>query len=141
MTGRYPHFIKCPLSLAQFAAAQTRCACCHLPRRQAVYRRNGLDLQIHHLVKRGRSDERCNLLRLCERCHRLAELEQVREAGQLLPKLWFGVCLTLKQESDSAYWKPERLLELYPRQTLPELAPVPEVFLQERERWRWSKAS
>lgn len=135
-----PGFLKCPTTLGRFAAEQTRCACCHIPRRQAIYLRSGLDLQIHHLIKRGRSDERCNLLRLCERCHRLAELEQIREQGSLLPKLWLGICLTLKRQSDPAHWKPKRLLELYPRQVLPDLEAVPPVFLAERERWQWRQA-
>jgi len=28
-------------------------------------------LQTHHIIKPGRSDEPCNLLRVCERCHRI----------------------------------------------------------------------
>lgn len=93
-------------------------------------------MQSHHLVKRSR--RRCdlawNLLRLCDRCHRLAELENVRVNGALLPKLSFGHCLWLKRESDRDKWQPELLALLYGR-PLPELEQLPALYIVERGRW------
>ena len=109
------------------------CACCHWN----YYSGYGNWLTTHHLAngKYGRSDEECNLLRLCERCHRLAEMENVRQSnGVLYPKLTLGIVLTLKLESDSEHYDPARLCELMHRASLPDLEPVPEVFLRERQR-------
>lgn len=91
-------------------------------------------VDVHHLIKQDRSHEPCNLLRLCNKCHDLAEGHTIRENGIALPKLTLGMCLWLKVECDSENWNPGRLLELWHRASLPELEPVPEVFLRERQR-------
>lgn len=127
--------------------SRDECACCWIPARQAAFHR-WPGLQAHHLVKRSRRvcHERWNLLRLCRRCHDLAELHQIRECGVLLPKLAFGICLTLKREQAIAdarrlgtdeygEWQPRLLAELYGR-TLPDLEPLPQVFADERCRWK-----
>jgi 5-methylcytosine-specific restriction endonuclease McrA len=83
---------------AAFAEEQTRCANCGSTRW----------LQTHHLLngRFGRIDDRRNLLRLCEKCHRLAEGERVRDeyTKSLHPKLTLANCLALKQASDPKYF-------------------------------------
>jgi hypothetical protein len=67
-------------------------------------------------------------LRVCQRCHDLAELKPIRgEDGLLMPKLPLGVCLTVKKVREPSEWNPERLTELYHR-NLPDLLPIPHVF-------------
>jgi hypothetical protein len=73
-------------------------------------------------------------LLLCNRCHRLAELERIRVDGVLLPFLTMGHCLTLKSESDE--WQPELLAEIRRPRRLPDLEPLPKFLLAERERWK-----
>jgi len=113
----------------QWAAEHDACAACW-----AYIGMFGVLLETHHIVKCGRSDEPCNLLRLCRRCHKLAERERIRgDDGKLLPHLTLGVCLTLKRESDIEHWSPARLTELR-HSELPIMEPVPEFFLRERQR-------
>ena len=71
---------------------------------------------------------------LCNRCHRLAELERIRVNGELLPFLTMGHCLTLKSESDE--WQHELLAEIRRPRRLPDLEPLPAFFVAERERWK-----
>lgn len=103
---RFPiktHPGKEPEVLAHFARTHPRC--------QACGTRHGL--QIHHIVKQGRAHEPTNLLRLCLRCHNLAEGLDVRgRDGRLLPKLMIGHCLWLKREQDPRDYDPVRLQEL-----------------------------
>jgi hypothetical protein len=108
-----------PLALAEFAATHAYCQACG-----ADYR----PLQIHHILggRAGRSDEACNLLRLCSHpCHLLAEGLDVtddsddgllRHEGRviglvafprLLPKLTLAIQLTLKIKAGelvAPYW-------------------------------------
>lgn len=93
-------------------------------------------LSSHHIVKAGRSHEACNLLRLCDLHHRLAEGAQVREGGELLPKLTLAICLTVKMIRDPGAWNPERLTQLF-RRNLPDLEPIPPVFESEYRMRRW----
>lgn len=93
-------------------------------------------LSTHHIVKAGRSDERCNLLRLCKRCHDLAELLTVKGGdGRELPRLTLAVCLAVKRDRDPGDWAPGRLAELRYPMALPAPAPVP-AFLEEEYRRR-----
>lgn len=126
--------VKDKAELESFAGVFTRCACCGTTGKSWSSR-----LTIHHLVKLGRSHERCNLLRLCwNPCHMLAEGERIRRAdGLLYPKLTLGICLWLKRESDPEFWDPARLTQLR-HSALPDLEPVPEVFLVERLANRWT---
>lgn len=93
--------------------------------------------QTHHLVKRSRRvcHLAWNLLRLCERCHRLAEGERVRQGSEILPTLSFGVCLGLKQENDMENWQPE-LLELLFGRRLPAQEKLPHALVELRHRNR-----
>lgn len=103
------------------------CACCH-----AYVGMIGTILETHHIIKAGRSDEPCNLLRLCRFCHKLAEGEKVpHPSGGHWPNLSLAMCLKLKMEADPHEWKPERLAELR-HSNLPDLKPLPELLVKER---------
>lgn len=120
--------IKSPELLREFALEHWRCACCWRKSGYTIATR----LETHHLVKPGRSDERCNLLRLCNRCHRLAEGERIRGAdGELLPTLRLEHCLWLKRESDRRHWRPSRLAVLR-RRALPQRVEPAAELLAER---------
>lgn len=55
-----------------WSESRTSCAACGISKVSAEkYRWPGLET--HHIVKPGRSHEACNLIRLCRRCHQLAE--------------------------------------------------------------------
>ena len=125
----YP--VKDKAALEQFAVDQQRCACCWIGVNPFLSRK----LEIHHLIKQGRSDERCNLLRLCNECHRLAEMESIRENGDLLPKLTLGMCLWLKLESDYGHHDLRRLTELYHKR-LPECELLPDEHMDRRNKNR-----
>ena len=92
-------------------------------------------LETHHLIKSGRAHEGCNLLRVCRRCHNLAEGLDVREGGVILPKLSLGASLTLKRFREPEEWNPDRLRELR-LSNIPDLEPVPFHF--ERD-YRWNR--
>src|SRR6516165_4818784 len=88
-------------------------------------------LETHHIIGGwSRSDESTNLLRLCHRCHQLAEGLQVREGGVVLPVITLGMQLWLKRLRDPSEWNPDRLRELH-GSALPELEPVPQLFIDE----------
>lgn len=131
------HPVKDVASREAWAAEHEVCACCDWTpwqRKRLSFDDCKFALQVHHIIKQGRSDDECNLLRLCNRCHDLAEYMHIRqESGVLFPKLTLGMCLWLKKESDPEHWNPERLEQLYHKR-LPDLEPVPEVFIRERER-------
>lgn len=89
--------------LSAFVATHPRCQACGATH----------GLQIHHIVKQGRAHEPTNLLRLCVRCHHLAEGLDVRgRDGRLLPKLTIGNCLWLKRDQEPAVYDAARLQEL-----------------------------
>lgn len=73
------------------------------------------NLTTHHIIggRGGRSNEPCNLLRLCSSCHDLAEKRSVRGLdGKLLPVLTESNCLWLKKTFNPNEYDPERLQEL-----------------------------
>lgn len=112
-----------------------RCAVCGIATWQMYRERWPFWLQCHHICKPGRSDEPCNFLPVCERCHRVIEGERVPcGKGIYCPPLPMGVVLWIKREMTSKEWRPGRLAELYHR-ALPELQEIPDFYLQERERW------
>lgn len=117
-----------PAMYKQWAVDHPYCMACGVSAREAPFAPNcgGIGLSTHHIIKPGRSDEKCNLLRLCKRDHDLAEGMRIRVRGELLPVLTIGVCLTLKKVRDPGDWNPERLTELF-RQTLPEMEAIPDV--------------
>lgn len=114
----------------------TFCHCCGIPEGMAASMR-WPGLSTHHMVKQGRSDEACNLLRLCQRCHDLAEGHQIRDpdTGGYFPKLPLAVCLTIKLEREPGDYDEARLLRLRGR-PLPDREPIPEVFREEWCHWR-----
>lgn len=91
-------------------------------------------LTTHHIEKFKRSDERCNLIRLCTRCHNIAEGHLILEQGTRLPPLTMGVILWVKRRLEPADHCPERLTVLRGR-PLPEEKPIPEFYLMEMERF------
>ncbi len=100
-------------------------------------------LQTHHIIKAGRSDEACNLLRACERCHRIIEGESVPdENGGHWPPLTLAHVLGCKQEHDPQEYDPDRLTVLWRNRQrspafdpLPPPAPLPAVYMAERLQW------
>ena len=109
-----------------------RCQVCWRPLAIPVW----LGSAPHHIVHgaNGRSDEPCNLILLCSRCHGMTHSDQFRDerTGQLLPDITFGMVLFVK--SQTSEWNPERLAELYHRR-LPDLEELPEYYLADRVRW------
>lgn len=106
-----------------WGAVRARCAACGKSGRQAWP-----GLTTHHIVKPGRSHDPCNLLRLCGRCHDLAEVLDVRGPdGELLPKLTMAICLTIKMRADPGEYDAGRLEELYGKR-LPDPEPIPALF-------------
>lgn len=97
-------------------------------------------LSVHHIIKRGRSDEACNLLKLCSNCHAAAETQEVQVAGSAWPLLPWRVCLTLKAVREHTEFHPARLAELASVEGL-DMAKIPrrveEAF---RENRPWDKA-
>lgn len=106
------------------------------------------NLTSHHIVKQGRSDEACNLLRVClHPCHDLAEGLDVRGdrkfvwlgeppdmrcemvKGDLLPKITLAVALSMKRLADPKEYNAERLQELRGCR-LPDPEPIPDHFLR-----------
>lgn len=92
-------------------------------------------LETHHLVRFRRSDEPCNLLRLCGACHKAASgLFVVLRGFGRLPLLSFAACLALKKAADPEEWNGRRLAQLY-GQPLPDPEPVPAWFGLRYEHW------
>ncbi len=100
-------------------------------------------LQTHHIIKAGRSDEPCNLLRVCERCHRIIEGESVPdEQGGHWPRLTLAHVLYCKREHDPRQYDPHRLTVLWRNRQrslafdpLPRPEPLPAVYIDERLQW------
>ena len=100
-------------------------------------------LQTHHIIKAGRSDEPCNLLRVCERCHRIIEGESVPdEKGGHWPPLTLAHVLHCKWEYDPQEYDADRLTVLWKHRgrtpafdPLPRPEPLPAVYIAERLQW------
>lgn len=106
-----------------WAAAHPWCFCCG-------GEGDWLGLQVHHLVKPGRSDEAVNLMMLCDFCHRATHGAILRgEDGWLWPNLTLGMQFALKQLREPDIWDQARLEELWGRY-LPDLEDVPDVYLE-----------
>lgn len=112
------HPLRDPELRRWWAIERERCMACGILRHQSF-----MGLQTHHLIKFGRSDEYCNLLALCPRCHMAAE-----EGCYGRPSLSLAHCLWLKRHHDPENWQPERLAELR-GQPLPELEEPPDWYL------------
>jgi hypothetical protein len=106
-------------------------------------------LQTHHIIKPGRSDEPCNLFRVCEQCHRIIEGERVPDnKGGYFPKLTLAHVLHCKRELDPHEYDPDRLTVLWRHRErkdgfdpLPRPQSLPEAFLEERIRWALGEAA
>jgi hypothetical protein len=124
-------------AIRQWSATKRHCAACWIDHRTAE-REQLTGLQSHHILKRSRirCDRPWNLLRLCERCHRLAEGECIRVDGIVWPVLTEGHCLWFKLEADRAEWKPAKLAKLKEPGRLAGLLPVPTLILKERAKHR-----
>lgn len=124
-------------AIRDWASGKTACAACWIDYVEAE-RSGFLGLQAHHIIKRSRvrCDRPWNLLRLCERCHRLAEGECIRVDGIVLPVLTEGHCLWLKLTADPDEWRPKMLAKLKAPVKLEGLLPLPIVLLRERQRRR-----
>lgn len=123
---------------AEWNRAHTFCHCCGIPASVAS-RERWPGLSTHHIVKQGRSDEACNLIRLCQRCHDLAEGHSIRDTrtGELFPTLPLAVCLTIKRLREPDDYDEARLLRLRGR-PLPDPIPLPDVFAEEWCHWQHS---
>jgi len=126
----------------QWAAEHDSCQVCGIDEHTARW--VGITgLQTHHIIKSGRSDEPCNLLRVCERCHRIIEGEPVPdEGGAHWPRLTLAHVLHCKQELDPQQYDADRLTVLWrnrPRTAtfdpLPMPEPLPQAYLDERFQW------
>lgn len=91
-------------------------------------------LETHHLARPGRSDEACNLLRLCKCCHDRRHVVYGEE------ELTDGVLLEVKRLAEPDDWDPARLAKLWfsarakPEAITEMLEPIPEWVKTERTR-------
>ncbi len=104
--------IRDPKARKTWASTRTHCYLCGV-----CWDNTYLGLHTHHIFQGAmRSDEPCNLLRLCAiKCHNRAHVA----TGKL--RLTKGQMLWLKRHNDPDEYDEERLLELSRRATLPEL--------------------
>ncbi len=131
-----PHPVKNPELLAALHGEWDFCHCCGIPRHRAQWQR----LELHHILKSGRSDERTNLVLLCIRDHQLAEFHSIRaDNGVLLPYLTLPRVLWLKKRIDPENYDRQRLQQLYGKR-LPVASKPPLVFLREWARWQGSES-
>lgn len=116
----------------QWNRLHTYCQCCGVPWRYATLGK----LTTHHIVKFRRSDEACNLLRLCLQCHDLAEGHTIRNphTREPYPRITLGICLGLKALREPSDFDSERLTVLYGRR-LPDPEVLPEVFARAWRYW------
>lgn len=117
----------------QYRLQHLYCQCCGI-RYMDAERRDGKPLCVHHLIRFRRSDEVCNMLVACLRCH-MTFHGALRIDGKEYPAMPLGVQLSLKCEHDAENWNPDRLAELYGHE-LPEFGDVPDVIADEWERNR-----
>jgi hypothetical protein len=128
--------------LRQWAARHDCCQVCGIDEHKARWVQI-TGLQTHHIIKAGRSDEPCNLLRVCERCHRIIEGESVPdEKGGHWPRLTLAHVLHSKREHDPQEYDADRLTVLWRKRErtpgfdpLPRPEPLPEVYAAERLQW------
>jgi hypothetical protein len=136
------HLLKNQEAVRQWAEGHDFCQVCGIDENKARWVQI-TGLQTHHIIKAGRSDEPCNLLRVCERCHRIIEGESVPdEKGGHWPRLTLAHVLYCKREHDPQQYDSDRLTVLWRNRQrtvgfnplpLPEL--LPEVYIAERMQW------
>lgn len=105
---------------AAWSARHAHCQACGLHARDMPFP----GASTHHIIKAGRSDEGTNLLRLCGRCHNLAELLTIKVDGKSLPTLGWKICCTLKMVREPEEFDRRRLATLAKRLEI-ELPPIP----------------
>jgi hypothetical protein len=113
-------------SLLEWVAEHRCCSVCWWPESDGRRR-----LEVHHIVGgAGRKHDIRNYLRLCDRDH-----HTLHSGNKLHPDLDNRILLGVKQECDPDNYDPEYLASLRHKKHLgydPE--PLPEYYLQERER-------
>ncbi len=134
-----------PVSFWEWNCRHDRCQCCGITRTRTCIEPEWerCDFQTHHIIKPvlGGTDETCNLLCLCWRCH-----HQGSHNGHSKWNLTLGHLLWVKQHCGDGESDFERLLEMWrgkwntrtftqgtPDKFTP--APLPELYLEERRRW------
>lgn len=109
------------------------CQVCHVPPQYAGM----LAMAVHHIIRgtNGRSDEPCNFLLVCGRCHSMIHDGQYRDerTGELLPAITLGMVLWIKSHTDE--WAESRLRALYHRR-LPDWQILADYYLAERMCWQ-----
>ena len=116
--------VKDPAILAAFAAEFAYCWVCG--RTDGPFPRK---LEIHHIVKSGRSDERCNLFRACQRCHDIIEGHCCGQpSGGRYPRIELEHVLYLKRIFDRRNYNRLRLTILAGRATLPRAMKPPKIY-------------
>ena len=119
--------VKDPAILAAFAAEFAycwACGCGQFPHR--------CTLVIHHIIKFGRCDERCNLFRVCPRCHDIIEGHCIRQPdGTRYSRIELEHVLYLKRIFDGRHYNRLRLTILAGRVTLPRTMKPPAVYYSE----------
>lgn len=97
-----------------WSRAHEFCQACGVHKNAAPWQpfSGGIGLSTHHVEKRGRAHEACNLIRLCNRDHRLAEGDTIRSNGVVLPTLTRHLCLLLKKLREPNEYDIDRIREL-----------------------------
>ena len=111
-----------------------RCQVCRRP--TSAYQWRGF--AIHHIIGGAnvRSDEPCNFLLVCARCHDMVYNgpggHRDERTGEPLPIITLGHTLWIKSHTDE--WDEDRLTALY-HQALPAWDILPSYYMDERCRW------
>lgn len=87
-------------------------------------------LETHHIVKQGRSDEPCNLLRVCCQCHRVIEGEKASDELGPCPPLKLEHVLWCKKQGDPQEYDRKRLAQLK-HMALPSAKKPPQRYIDE----------
>lgn len=123
--------------LGEYARRWSFCAACGLEEGTVA-------MHLHHIVggRGGRSDENCNLLKLCwSPCHDLAGGLDVPfvhydpasdqwKNGRLMPKLTLGIQLSLKARLGELSVADETRLTVLHGRCLPDREPIPAWFVE-----------
>lgn len=145
MSGAYP------VSLEVWKQQHDRCQCCGISYNSTwitpEWDRGGFE--VHHIVYKSQlgTDEVCNLLCLCHRCH-----HQAAHNGHSKWNLTLANMLWVKKTCGDWEWDEERLLEMrrgkrnireFTQGTPKKFTPtvLPDVYLEERRRWGYGRAN
>lgn len=131
------------VNLQEWNCQHDRCQCCGIFRGQTYMEPEWerKDFETHHIIKPdwGGTDEACNLLCLCWRCH-----HQGAHNGHSTWNLTIGELLWVKEHCGDGEWDLERLIEMnglwpadIPDKDLPKV--LPDVYLEERRRLGYAR--